>query len=58
MGDVFTITTEDVPGTKDICSTTLKSLTEDVKAGDILLIDDGKVPCEPLPLTPSRWSPW
>ncbi|RAN69347.1 pyruvate kinase [Bacillus sp. SRB_336] len=43
VGDVFTITTEDVPGTKDICSTTLKSLTEDVKAGDILLIDDGKV---------------
>ncbi len=43
VGDVFTITTEDVAGTKDICSTTLKSLTEDVKAGDILLIDDGKV---------------
>ena len=43
VGDVFTITTEDVPGTKDICSTTLKSLTEDVKPGDILLIDDGKV---------------
>ncbi|GAB3286012.1 pyruvate kinase [Sinomonas notoginsengisoli] len=43
VGDVFTITTEDVPGTKDICSTTLKSLTEDVKVGDSLLIDDGKV---------------
>ncbi len=43
VGDVFTITTEDVPGTKDICSTTLKSLPEDVKVGDILLIDDGKV---------------
>ncbi|ASN51874.1 pyruvate kinase [Sinomonas sp. R1AF57] len=43
VGDVFTITTEDVPGTKDICSTTLKSLTEDVKVGDTLLIDDGKV---------------
>ncbi|MBP2414851.1 pyruvate kinase [Arthrobacter stackebrandtii] len=43
VGDVFTITTEDVPGTKDICSTTLKSLTEDVKVGDIMLIDDGKV---------------
>ena len=42
-GDVFTITTEDVPGTKDICSTTLKSLTEDVNVGDALLIDDGKV---------------
>ncbi len=43
VGDVFTITTEDVPGTKDICSTTLKSLPEDVNVGDILLIDDGKV---------------
>ncbi len=43
VGDVFTITTADVPGTKDICSTTLKSLTEDVKVGDIMLIDDGKV---------------
>ncbi|WP_427017298.1 pyruvate kinase [Pseudarthrobacter sp. P1] len=43
VGDVFTITTEDVPGTKDICSTTLKSLTEDVNVGDTLLIDDGKV---------------
>ncbi|NQD91023.1 pyruvate kinase, partial [Paenarthrobacter sp. CM16] len=41
--DTFTITTEDVPGTKDICSTTLKSLTEDVNVGDALLIDDGKV---------------
>ncbi|BCW44654.1 pyruvate kinase [Arthrobacter sp. StoSoilB5] len=43
VGDIFTITTEDVPGTKDICSTTLKSLTEDVNVGDALLIDDGKV---------------
>ncbi|PNH82944.1 pyruvate kinase [Arthrobacter sp. AFG20] len=43
VGDIFTITTEDVPGTKDICSTTLKSLTEDVNPGDALLIDDGKV---------------
>ncbi|MBT1002024.1 pyruvate kinase [Paenarthrobacter sp. DKR-5] len=42
-GDIFTITTEDVPGTKDICSTTLKSLTDDVNVGDTLLIDDGKV---------------
>jgi pyruvate kinase len=43
VGDVFTITTEDVPGTKEVCSTTLKTLTEDVKVGDVLLIDDGKV---------------
>src|SRR5919112_567751 len=43
VGDIFTITTEDVPGPKEICSTTLKSLTEDVNVGDALLIDDGKV---------------
>src|SRR6476620_6223597 len=43
VGDTFTITTEDVPGTKEICSTTLKSLTEDVNPGDALLIDDVKV---------------
>src|ERR1700712_1169272 len=43
VGDVFTITTEDVPGTKEIASTTLKTLTEDVNVGDSLLIDDGKV---------------
>ena len=43
VGDVFTITTEDVPGTKEICSTTFKGLPEDVNAGDFLLIDDGKV---------------
>jgi pyruvate kinase len=42
-GDVFTITTEDVPGSKDICGTTFKGLPQDVKAGDPLLIDDGKV---------------
>jgi len=43
VGDVFTITTEDVPGTKEIVSTTFKGLPQDVKPGDFLLIDDGKV---------------
>ena len=42
-GDVFTITTEDVPGTREICSTTFKGLPQDVNVGDTLLIDDGKV---------------
>jgi pyruvate kinase len=42
-GDIFTITTEDVVGTKDLVSTTFKGLPGDVKAGDFLLIDDGKV---------------
>lgn len=42
-GDVFTITTEEVLGTKEMCGTTFKGLPQDVKPGDFLLIDDGKV---------------
>ena len=42
-GDIFKITTEDILGTKEICGTTFKGLPQDVKAGDPLLIDDGKV---------------
>jgi len=43
VGDVFTITTEDVPGTKELVSTTHKGLPGDARVGDPLLIDDGKV---------------
>jgi pyruvate kinase len=43
VGDIFTITTEDVAGTKDLVGTTFKGLPQDVKPGDFLLIDDGKV---------------
>jgi len=43
VGDIFTITTEDVLGTKELVGTTFKGLPGDVKAGDFLLIDDGKV---------------
>jgi pyruvate kinase len=42
-GDIFKITIEDIVGTKDICGTTYKGLPGDVKPGDPLLIDDGKV---------------
>lgn len=42
-GDIFTITTEDVLGTKELSSTTFKGLPADVSPGDFLLIDDGKV---------------
>ncbi|MBP7818546.1 MAG: pyruvate kinase, partial [Rhodoluna sp.] len=42
-GDIFKITINEVEGTKDICGTTFKGLCGDVKAGDLLLIDDGKV---------------
>ena len=43
VGDVFTITTDDVEGTKERVSTTFKGLPGDVKPGDPILIDDGKV---------------
>ena len=43
QGDVLTITTEDVLGTKDLVGTTFKGLPQDVQPGDYLLIDDGKV---------------
>ncbi len=46
VGDIFKITTEDVPGTKEIVGTTFKGLPQDVKPGDHLLIDDGKVRVE------------
>jgi pyruvate kinase len=43
VGDIFTITTEDVPGTKDLVSTTHKGLPDDARVGDPILIDDGRV---------------
>jgi pyruvate kinase len=46
VGDIFKITTEDILGTKEISSTTFKGLPQDVKPGDFLLIDDGKVKVE------------
>ncbi|PFG19752.1 pyruvate kinase [Serinibacter salmoneus] len=43
VGDTFTITVRDVPGTKEIVGTTYKGLPGDCTPGDVLLIDDGKV---------------
>ncbi|MEI7696526.1 MAG: pyruvate kinase [Actinomycetes bacterium] len=45
-GDIFTITTDDVEGTKDRVGTTYKGLPGDCRAGDHILIDDGKVTVE------------
>ncbi|MDH6422606.1 pyruvate kinase [Aurantimicrobium minutum] len=42
-GDIFKITIEDIVGNKELSSTTFKGLPQDVKPGDPLLIDDGKV---------------
>ncbi|MEO3784961.1 pyruvate kinase [Actinocorallia sp. B10E7] len=46
VGDEFTITTEDVPGSRREVSTTYKGLPGDVAPGDTVLIDDGKVSLE------------
>ncbi len=48
LGDLFTITTDDVMGTREIVSTTYKGLTGDVAVGDRILIDDGRVGLEVL----------
>jgi pyruvate kinase len=42
-GATFKITTEEIMGDVNICGTTFKGLPGDVKPGDLLLIDDGKV---------------
>ncbi|MDN5963758.1 MAG: pyruvate kinase [Actinomyces sp.] len=43
IGDTFTITVEDVEGTKERVGTTFKGLPGDCRPGDRLLIDDGNV---------------
>ena len=45
-GDIFTITTDEVEGSKDRVGTTYKGLPGDCKPGDRILIDDGKVTVE------------
>jgi pyruvate kinase len=47
-GQEFIITGEDVPGDDREVSTTLPALAQDVRAGDRLLIDDGRVAVEVL----------
>ena len=42
-GDRFTITVDDILGSREKVSTTYKGLPGDVRPGDLLLIDDGKV---------------
>ena len=45
-GDIFTITTDEVSGTKERVGTTYTGLPGDCKPGDRILIDDGKVTVE------------
>ena len=45
-GDIFTITTDDVEGSKERVGTTYKGLPGDCSKGDRILIDDGKITVE------------
>ncbi|WP_350257459.1 pyruvate kinase [Scrofimicrobium sp. R131] len=51
VGDIFTITTRDVPGTKELVGTTFKGLPGDCRPGDRLLIDDGNVSVRVIEVT-------
>jgi len=42
-GQKFTITTEDIMGTKDIVSVNYKDFPKEVNAGNMVLINDGKI---------------
>lgn len=42
-GDTITITTKEVLGNKNLVSTSYEGLPKDVKPGDMILIDDGKI---------------
>ena len=50
-GARFVITTDNVIGTAERAGTTLKTLTQDVMAGDQVLIDDGKIHLKALEVT-------
>ncbi len=43
QGDEFTLTTEDVPGDRTQAPATYQGLPGDVRVGDRILIDDGRV---------------
>ncbi|RIQ32500.1 pyruvate kinase [Jiangella rhizosphaerae] len=51
VGQTFVITVEDVEGTAERASTTYKGLPGDVKAGDTVLIDDGRLALEVTDVT-------
>jgi pyruvate kinase len=53
-GEEFTITVADVPGDRHEASTTYQGLAEDVRPGDRVLIDDGRVLLEVVAVTGDR----
>ncbi len=52
--DTFTITVEDVPGDRNEAPTTYEHLADDVRPGDRVLIDDGRVLLEVTGVTGGR----
>ncbi len=50
-GARFVITVDDIEGTVDRCSTTYKGLPGDVRPGDAILIDDGRLQLEAVEVT-------
>jgi len=50
-GQGFTVTVDDVPGGQDCVSTTYRGLPGDVRPGDRLLVDDGKVTLRAIEVT-------
>lgn len=50
-GATFKITIDDIEGDVNICGTTFKGLPADVRVGDFLLIDDGKVKLRAVEVT-------
>ena len=53
-GAEFTITVRPVPGDKDVCSTTYAGLPGDVRPGDRILVDDGKVALQAVEVEDDR----
>jgi pyruvate kinase len=53
-GQEFVITTEDIPGTSLEASTTYQGLADDVRPGDRVLVDDGRVALEVIGVTGNR----
>jgi pyruvate kinase len=50
-GARFAITVDDVQGSVERCSTTYKGLPGDVKPGDVILIDDGRITLRAVEVT-------
>lgn len=50
-GDLFTITTKDIPGNEHIVSTSYKHLAKDLKVGDHVLVNDGLIKLKVLEKT-------